>query len=199
MAFWWELLWQDENFNLKVSQRYSELRSNILSEQHIFSIIDSTVSHLGDAIDRNFSKWPILGNYVWPNYYVFETHEEEVLYLKSWISQRLAWMDSEILLLEMDSNTILTDFKLHQAYPNPFNPITSIRYELSRSSDVKLTIYDILGEEISTLVNHKQFPGSKLVQWDATNQKGQGVSAGVYLYSIEIDNFRDTKKVILLK
>ena len=199
MAFWWELLWQDENFNLKVSQRYSELRSNILSEQHIFSIIDSTVSYLGDAIDRNFSKWPILGNYVWPNYYVFETHEEEVLYLKSWISQRLAWMDSEILLLEMDRNTILTDFKLHQAYPNPFNPITSIRYELSRSSDVKLTIYDILGEEISILVNHKQFPGSKLVQWDATNQKGQGVSAGVYLYSIEIDNFRDTKKVILLK
>ena len=130
---------------------------------------------------------------------MFETYEEEVLYLKSWISQRLAWMDSEILLLEMDSNTILTDFKLHQAYPNPFNPITSIRYELSRSSDVKLTIYDILGEEISILVNHKQFPGSKLVQWDATNQKGQGVSAGVYLYSIEIDNFRDTKKVILLK
>ena len=199
MAFWWELLWQDENFNLKVSQRYSELRSNILSEQHIFSIIDSTVSHLGDAIDRNFSKWPILGNYVWPNYYVFETYEEEVLYLKSWITQRLAWMDNEILLLETDRSTFLTDFKLHQAYPNPFNPITSISYELSKSSNVKLTVYDILGKEISILVNHKQFPGSKIVQWDATDQKGQGVSAGVYLYSIEIDNFRETKKIILLK
>ena len=199
MAFWWELLWQDENFNLKVSQRYSELRSNILSEQHIFSIIDSTVSHLGDAIDRNFSKWPILGNYVWPNYYVFETYEEEVLYLKSWITQRLAWMDNEILLLETDRSTFLTDFKLHQAYPNPFNPITSISYELSKSSNVKLTVYDILGKEISILVNNKQFPGSKIVQWDATDQKGQGVSAGVYLYSIEIDNFRETKKIILLK
>ena len=199
MAFWWELLWQDENFNIKVSQRYSELRSNILSEQHIFSIIDSTVSHLGDAIDRNFSKWPILGNYVWPNYYVFETYEEEVLYLKSWITQRLAWMDNEILLLETDRSTFLTDFKLHQAYPNPFNPITSISYELSKSSNVKLTVYDILGKEISILVNNKQFPGSKIVQWDATDQKGQGVSAGVYLYSIEIDNFRETKKIILLK
>ena len=199
MAFWWELLWQDENFNLKLSQRYSELRSNILSEQHIFTIIDSAVSHLGEAIDRNFAKWPILGNYVWPNYYVFETYEEEVSYLKSWITQRLAWMDSEILLLETDRSTILTDFKLHHAYPNPFNPITSISYELSTISKVKLAIYDILGKEISILVNNKQSPGFKIVQWDATNQKGQGVSAGVYLYSIEIDNFRDSKKVILLK
>ena len=199
MAFWWELLWQDENFNLKLSQRYSELRSNILSEQHIFTIIDSAVSHLGEAIDRNFAKWPILGNYVWPNYYVFETYEEEVSYLKSWITQRLAWMDSEILLLETDRSTILKDFKLHHAYPNPFNPITSISYELSTISKVKLAIYDILGKEISILVNNKQSPGFKIVQWDATNQKGQGVSAGVYLYSIEIDNFRDSKKVILLK
>ena len=67
MAFWWELLWQDENFQFKVAQRYTELRSNVFSEENINSIIDSSVSFLGEAIERNFSKWPILGNYVWPH------------------------------------------------------------------------------------------------------------------------------------
>ena len=83
MAFWWELLWQDDNFKFKVSQRYSELRTNILSEDHIYNIIDSTVIYLGDAVNRNFSRWPLLGNYIWPNYYIFETYEEEINYLKN--------------------------------------------------------------------------------------------------------------------
>ena len=73
MSFWWERLWQDENFQYKAAERYTELRSTIFSEDHIYSIIDSSVNELGDAVDRNFSKWPILNTYVWPNYYVFET------------------------------------------------------------------------------------------------------------------------------
>tara|TARA_B100001250_G_scaffold163400_2_gene140486 strand:- start:5572 stop:7752 length:2181 start_codon:yes stop_codon:yes gene_type:complete len=199
MSFWWELLWQDENFRMKVSQRYSELRPNIFSESHIFEIIDNSVDLLGSAIDRNYFKWPILGNYVWPNYYVFETYEEEVLYLKSWIADRLAWMDSQILQLDLDQKAIFSEYRLHQAYPNPFNPVTKIRYELPKNSNVKLTIYDMLGKEVRTLVNGAQSLGSKSIQWDATNQKGQAVSAGVYLYSIETNDFRDTRKILFLK
>ena len=99
MAFWWELLWQDVNFQYKTAQRYTELRSTVFSNENINSIIDSSISHLGEAIERNFSKWPILGNYVWPNYYVFDTYEQEIEYLKSWTEERLDWMDNEILLL----------------------------------------------------------------------------------------------------
>ena len=95
-------------FQSKISSRYTELRSNIFSEQHINSIIDSTVSYLGDAIDRNFSMWPLLGNYVWPNYYVFDSYEEEIDYLKSWTASRLAWMDSQLLLLNIDNSTMLS-------------------------------------------------------------------------------------------
>ena len=199
MAFWWELLWQDDNFKFKVSQRYSELRTNILSEDHINNIIDSTVIHLGDAVDRNFSRWPLLGNYIWPNYYIFETYEEEINYLKSWISNRLSWMDSEILLLGLENPPVISSFTLDQAYPNPFNPITNIGYELPKESFVNITIYDILGNEIKNLVDQIENPGSKLIQWNATNNAGQSVSAGVYLYSIEAGQFRQTKKMILLK
>ena len=61
MAFWWELLWEDENFKTQVFQRYNELRSNLFSNEYINSIIDSLHSHLGGSVSRNFNRWPILG------------------------------------------------------------------------------------------------------------------------------------------
>ena len=199
MSFWWELLWQDENFIAKVSQRYSELRSNIFSENHIFEIIDSSVVHMGESINRNFLKWPVLGNYLWPNYQVFDTYDEEVLYLKSWITQRLSWMDSQILQLNIDQQNILSDYVLYQAYPNPFNPTTNFRYDLQKPSHVKLTIHDVVGREINVLINKRQHSGSKVIQWDATNLKGDAVSAGVYFYALEINGLRDVGKILFLK
>jgi len=90
-------------------------------------------------------------------------------------------------------------YQLYNAYPNPFNPITYIRYELAKEIFVKITIYDLLGNVVNNLVNTKQKSGYRSVQWDATNNQGQPVSAGVYLYTIEAGDFRQTKKMILLK
>ena len=90
-------------------------------------------------------------------------------------------------------------FTLHQNYPNPFNPVTKLRYDLPQDSHVRVTVYDMLGNVINNLVHDNQNSGYKSVQWDATNNQGQQVSAGVYLYSIEAGDFRQTKKMILLK
>ena len=90
-------------------------------------------------------------------------------------------------------------FTLHQNYPNPFNPVTKLRYDLPQDSHVKVTVYDMLGNVINNLVNDNQNSGYKSIQWNATNNQGQQVSAGVYLYSIEAGDFRQTKKMILLK
>ncbi|MEL1234363.1 MAG: CotH kinase family protein, partial [Candidatus Neomarinimicrobiota bacterium] len=199
MSFWWELLWQDENFRAKVSDRYSELRSNIFSESHIFEIIDSSVVDMGESINRNFLKWPVLGIYLWPNFQVFDTYEEEILYLKSWISQRLSWMDSQILQLDLDKHNGFSNYAVHHAYPNPYNSTINIKYDLQSPSNVKIAIHDILGREIKILLNTRQLPGSKIIQWDSTNNMGDIVSAGVYLYSIEIDYSRDVRKIIYLK
>ena len=199
MSFWWELLWQDENFRAKVSDRYSELRSNIFSESHIFEIIDNSVVDMGESINRNFLKWPVLGIYLWPNFQVFDTYEEEILYLKSWISQRLSWMDSQILQLDLDKHNGFFNYAVHHAYPNPYNSTINIKYDLQRPSNVKISIHDILGREIKILLNTKQLPGSKIIQWDSTNNRGDIVSAGVYLYSVEIDGSRDVRKIIYLK
>ena len=99
------------------------------------------------------------------------------------------------------SNIINTPekFRLSQNYPNPFNPITSLSYDLLKDSYVRITVYDMLGNVVNNLISTYQSSGYKTVQWNATNNQGQPVSAGVYLYSLEAGNFRQTKKMILLK
>ena len=90
-------------------------------------------------------------------------------------------------------------FAIHQNYPNPFNPVTTLRYDLPEDGLVDITIYDMLGNVVSNLINTNQSSGYKSIQWDATNNQGQPVSAGVYLYKIQAGDFVDTKKMILLK
>ena len=92
-----------------------------------------------------------------------------------------------------------TEFSLNQNYPNPFNPSTSISYDLAKDAIVTITIYDLMGRSIKTLVDNKQIAGSRSVRWDATNNVGQPIPAGMYVYSIQADDFRQTKKMILLK
>ena len=105
---------------------------------------------------------------------------------------------SETFILNRE-NVIPVTFALHQNYPNPFNPITTLRYDLPSDAFVTLTIYDMLGKEITQLVNTTQQPGFKSVQWDATDSMGRPVSAGVYLYKIRAAGLVQTKKMVLLK
>ena len=79
------------------------------------------------------------------------------------------------------------------------NPITTLRYDLPEDAVVNITIYDIMGREIRTLVNSAQDAGFKSIIWDATNNYGKPVSAGVYLYQIQAGDFIQTKKMVLLK
>ena len=94
---------------------------------------------------------------------------------------------------------LVSSFLLHQNYPNPFNPITTLRYELHEAAYVDVTVYDILGNVVNNLVNANESSGYKSIQWNATNNQGEPVSAGVYLYKIQAGDFVDTKKMILLK
>ena len=90
-------------------------------------------------------------------------------------------------------------FTLHQNFPNPFNPITALPYDLPEDAFVTLIVYDMLGVEIIQLVNTTQQAGFKSIKWDATDNVGKSVSAGVYLYQIEAGDFVQTRKMVLLK
>jgi len=95
--------------------------------------------------------------------------------------------------------TLPITYNLYNAYPNPFNPITTLRYDLPDDAMVNVTIYDMMGRIVKNLVSSQQNAGYKSIQWDATNNIGQPVSAGLYLYTIQAGEFRQTKKMVLLK
>jgi hypothetical protein len=95
--------------------------------------------------------------------------------------------------------TLPITYKLYNAYPNPFNPKTTLHYDLPEDAMVNITIYDMMGKIVSNLVSSQQNAGYKSIQWDATNNAGQPVSAGVYLYTIQSGEFTQTKKMVLLK
>tara|TARA_B100000315_G_scaffold152561_1_gene141340 strand:+ start:719 stop:4891 length:4173 start_codon:yes stop_codon:yes gene_type:complete len=98
-----------------------------------------------------------------------------------------------------DQYEIPDAFVLNVAYPNPFNPSTSISYDLPEKVHVSIMIHDMLGRQVRTLINQTQDAGFKSVIWNATNDYGEPVSAGVYLYQIQAGEFVQTRKMVLLK
>jgi len=100
---------------------------------------------------------------------------------------------SEILTeVNEEKNNIIKNYSLFQNYPNTFNPTTTIKYTLPL--DVKLIVYDVLGKEIATLVNEKKPAGNYEVTFDGSN-----LTSGTYFYSLISGNFKQTKKLFLLK
>tara|TARA_B100000470_G_scaffold80503_1_gene61981 strand:+ start:149 stop:1858 length:1710 start_codon:yes stop_codon:yes gene_type:complete len=88
---------------------------------------------------------------------------------------------------------------LYPNYPNPFNPVTTLRYDLPEQTHVNITVYDMLGRQVKTLINHTQDAGYRSVIWNAINDYGKPVSAGIYLYQIQAGEYISTKKMVLLK
>ena len=116
-------------------------------------------------------------------------------------------MSNEIRTLFIDARPVLSIdnllvpevFAVHQNYTNPFNPTTTINYDIPESQLVSIMIYDIMGRVIKSLVNEYQELGFKTVRWDATDNFGRAVSAGMYVYTIQAGDFRRVKKMVLLK
>jgi len=117
-----------------------------------------------------------------------------------------AYIHNTLVMLPTGDDVSLADvtvmpekFTIHQNYPNPFNPVTTLRYDLPENGNVNITIYDMLGRQVKTLINQNQDAGYRSVVWNATNNYGEPVSAGIYLYQIQAGEYMQTKKMVLLK
>ena len=166
------------------------------SEQMIFSV-NGYVHYTYNPDIQNSETWPFDSpQYLLMNIAIepsiassFTETEMELDYVRVY----------EASILSSQAETVPNDFNVIQNNPNPFNPVTTLRYKLPRESFVNITIYNMLGNLVNNLVSQKQIAGYKSVQWNATNNKGQPVPAGVYLYTIQAGEFRQTKKMVLLK
>jgi hypothetical protein len=106
---------------------------------------------------------------------------------------------SNLVDVDNRSETLPQGFALEQNFPNPFNPTTTIQYELPENAFVNIRIYDLNGRLVNTLVNAQKSAGYKAIKWAGVDNKGKAVSAGLYLYTIEAGEFIQTKKMVLLK
>ena len=107
------------------------------------------------------------------------------------ISEELVGVDGGI--------AVPTEFALHNNYPNPFNPVTNITYDIAQNSEVTLEIYNVMGQRVRTLAQGSHEPGRYRVMWNATNDYGQSLSSGMYIYRIQAGDFVSVKKLILMK
>ena len=142
----------------------------------------------------------------------FDTYDECIeegemgLFLGDLVDIQDFYIYSNRVMLPTGDNVSLADvivmpekFTIHQNYPNPFNPVTTLRYDLPEQTHVNITVYDMLGRKVRTIFNQQQAPGYKSLIWDATNDYGKPVSAGIYLYQIQAGEYMQTKKMVLLK
>ncbi len=112
-TYWFERLMEDDYFRNRVCCRWTEHREGIYSDEQVMAVIDSCVNYLGEAVDRNFTKYPTFGHYVWPAVEPYpETYEGEIDQLKSWLLERLAWLDGQWLNLGICNARPPTDIVL---------------------------------------------------------------------------------------
>ena len=196
---WWRKFFDDTNFRNKVYARWQIVKNDLITTQKINGYIDSLTILLDESKTRNFEKWPVLGVWVWPNYYVGQTYQQEISYLKNWIAFRLNWMDNNMIGEPTDVEEyqleIPSEFRLEQNYPNPFNPSTSIQYSIASRQFVSLKVFNSLGEEVETLLNEYQEAGihSTLFIVNST------LPSGVYFYRMQAGDYMMSRKMILLK
>ncbi|NUM68048.1 T9SS type A sorting domain-containing protein [candidate division KSB1 bacterium] len=113
----------------------------------------------------------------------------------NWFPDKKAeWEDYITGVSQKHPRTVATGFVLEQNYPNPFNPSTSIAFALAKTGEVRLEIYNALGQRLATLVNGKLPAGQHQVVWDAQN-----VPSGIYFYKLEAGAYQQTRKMILMK
>jgi len=99
-----------------------------------------------------------------------------------------------------EDGTIPNQFALHQNYPNPFNPSTQISFDVPQGSEhVMLNVYNILGQNVSTLVNSIMSPGRYTMEWNATDEMGNPVASGIYFYELRSPSFTARKKMLLIR
>jgi hypothetical protein len=199
--FFWAKLFSDPNFKTKVQSRWKELRESVFGTDKIMAFIDSCAGYLNEAQQRNFVQWPVLGVFIWresKGYQDRNTYQKEIDYLKSFLTARLGWVDTQLLNtsnVATEPHAHPVDFSLAQNYPNPFNPSTKITYTLKSSSIVRLSVYDLLGRETAVLVNDERKAAGKYeVTFNSTN-----VSSGIYFYRLQTDNFVKTNKMVVIK
>jgi len=183
---------EDERINgLAIHEVTNDSVNEILAarQKGIIEVLDGTT---GDLIATSDTLPPILffcfGNIIGSSDICISDGDSLFVYSVGYVGVK-----------EEKENNLPQKFTLFQNYPNPFNPNTTIEYYLPKNCKVTLSIYNILGQKVKTLVRGYQKAGYREVAWDGKDNNGREVASGIYFYRLETEDYIQTKKMVLIK
>ncbi len=196
MPFWWQKFRLDPIFNSYLKRRWNEMHDSFINTTYLNNLIDSCAYDLSLAQKRNFKTWNILSTYLWPNNYVGGTYENELIYLKNWLRDRISWMDSQIQPIEdITIGLINTEWRLMDlvTYPNPFVDVVNFKFNLTENSKVEILVHDVYGRVV---VQYKQSLGVGIHEIPVTIPPDKQ-SSKIFIYQVITDGqVRTTGKLV---
>lgn len=184
--FWWERMAQDDGFNQAVRCRWRQLRLTSLHKDSLDGWIDQMAQTLNESQSWNYTVWPTMGTYVWPNYFVGSTYTSEIDYLKTWLHDRIDWLDINL----PGDETICSYAGLNEQesgnlslYPNPMDEQDAhVSLLLYQAQEIELTVTDALGKTVlrKTIPGT---PGTNIIDWNTS-----GLQSGMYAINLVAGN-----------
>lgn len=195
VPFWWERLMSDPEFQNRLRCRWDQLRAGPYHTDSIMAHIDSQVMLLQNAQQRNFDRWDVLGNYIWPNNYIGNTYVEEITYLKFWVQNRLNWMDQNLPTGSGDCTFLSTaeqEFPELRVFPNPSKGSFYIEFA-AYSNQAEVSVMDVNGR----LVWEHSFEGASVVTLHTVNiPELSELRAGMYYITLNSGVYKNTVKFV---
>lgn len=178
--FWVLDLSNDPAVQEQINCRWNELRNGSLHTDSLLQFIDDNAALLEDAQARNFDRWPVLGVYVWPNGFVGNTYEEEVDFLEDWLTDRLNWMDDNMIGACTTASTNGTEERpaMLNAFPNPFRDAVTFSLTGTTHDQGQLVIYNALGQLLYQYPIQRESP---------MTYSFPELTAGLYIYQLHLN------------
>lgn len=178
--FWWTRLWIDQNFRRQMRDRWLQLRAEKFSDASILAQLDSMTNLLQESQVRNFHQWPILNTWVWPNVFCCGLYTDHTQYLRTWLLNRLHWMDDNVPALYVG-------FYYPEEYfppivvPNPSYGKVTFQYYVHHHNPVLIQVYDQTGRFLTELTDVPLLNGENEFVWEYS------LSQGVYFFTVNVN------------
>ena len=191
--FWWQRLWEDPVFRKKLSGRWMELRSDLLKTDHVTGLVDSLVGVVAQSQARNWQRWPVLYEWVWPNAYCCGTYQQHVNSLNNWLVNRLEWMDGKMTTLNTGDYFPSQYFKT-EVFPNPSDSDLNFKCYVRHTDQINLLVYDAAGRLVHNLRAPKPAQnGTNEFNWQ------HSLIQGFYFYTILINDHVESSGKFIVK
>lgn len=187
--YWWSRLLSDNYFINNLKCRWNQLREDVLSDVSLMAMVDAYVDTLGEAVERNFNRWPVHGTYIWPNAFVGKSFAEDINFMKKWILDRAAWMDKN--MPGVCTTTPVDDYKesslIINVVPNPSVDALNLEIQNPRHLSVFLEIINTSGIVVY----------SEKIDGDENYSRRIPLSRGIYILRTKCGSEIQTLKAVV--